>query len=162
MVEDLNINITGNPFIDLGSYALAIKLNKDISDITFEDLKNESVKISRLYTELSWKKNMHSIFPNSVLINPASTNKLNLKELYLEKLNQLIDSIESIQDNGSCIGCGRRDVKEVFGKDVIPLTGSKSLINYFSFGNSGADYCSLCALLIQCAEIGRASCRERV
>ena len=53
MVEDLNINITGNPFIDLGSYALAIKLNKDISDITFEDLKNESVKISRLYTELS-------------------------------------------------------------------------------------------------------------
>lgn len=149
MVEDLNINITGNPFIDSGSYALAIKLNKDISDITFEDLKNESVKISRLYTELSWKKNMHSIFPNSVLINPASTNKLNLKELYLEKLNQLIDSIESIQDNGSCIGCGRRDVKEVFGKDAIPLTGSKSLINYFSFGNSGADYCSLCALLIQ-------------
>lgn len=158
MSEELNIKITGNPFIDLGIYALSTKLDKDISEITLDDIKKESKVISQLYTEISWKKNMHTVFPNSVLVNPVSTNKPNLKEMYLENLNSLIDSIEPIQEHGSCMGCGRRDVKEIFGKDAIPLTGSKSLINYFSFANSGADYCSLCALLVQFSPLSLYRC----
>ena len=149
MSEELNIQITGNPFIDSGIYALSVRLDKDISEITIDDLKYEAEKISKLYTVESWKKNMYTLFPNSVLVNPASTNKSNLNELYLSKLNELIDSIEPVANNGSCMGCGVRNAKDVFGKDAIPLTGSKSLINYFSFANAGADYCSLCALLIQ-------------
>lgn len=149
MSEELNIQITGNPFIDSGIYAVATKLDKSISEITWDDLKGISKEISKLYTIESWKKNMYTLFPNSVLVNPASTNKPNLNELYLDKLNNLINSIEPIQDSGSCMGCGKRDAKEMFGKDAIPLTGSKSLINYFSFANLGADYCSLCALLVQ-------------
>ncbi len=134
MSESLNIKITGNPFIDSGIYALAVKLDKNISDISLEDIKNESEKISKLYTNIAWKKNMHSIFPNSVLVNPISTNKPNLKELYHQNLNN------------------------VFGKDFIPLTGSGSLINYFSFANTGADYCSLCALLIQFSPLTMYKC----
>lgn len=149
MSGGLDIKITGNPFIDSGIYALAIKLDKDISEISLDDIKSESKNISKLYTVESWKNNMYTIFPNSVLVNPASTNKPNLQELYLNNLNELIESIEPIKNEGSCMGCGRRDSKKVFGKDAIPLTGSGSLINYFSFANSGADYCSLCALLIQ-------------
>ena len=158
MIENLNITITGNPFIDAGSYALKVKFKKDLNDITNEDLKNTSKLICKLYTEPPWKKNLYSIFPNSILVNPASANKPNLKELYLDNLNKLIDSIEPKTDNGSCIGCGVRDVTEVFGKDAIPLTGSKSLINFFSFGKSGADYCSLCALLVQFAPLAMYSC----
>ena len=149
MSEELNIQITGNPFIDSGIYAIATKLDKNISEITLDDLKNISEWISKLYTSESWKKNMYTLFPNSVLVNPASTNKPNLNELYFDKLENLINSIDSIQDSGSCMACGKRDAKETFGKDAIPLTGSKSLINYFSFANLGADYCSLCALLVQ-------------
>ncbi len=149
MTEGLNIKITGNPFIDSGIYALSVKLNKNFSEITLDDLEDEVKNLSKLYVEPSWKKNMHTIFPNSVLVNPSSTNDPNLKEKYLDNLNKLIGSIEPIQDSGSCIGCGSRNVKNVFGKDAIPLTGSGSLINYFSFAKSGADYCSLCALLIQ-------------
>lgn len=149
MSENLEINVTGNPFIDSGIYALSTRLDKEISEITFDDLIKESKEISKLYTNLSWKKNMHTIFPNSILVNPASTNAPDLKDRYFDNLEKLIESIEPISDGGSCMGCGRRNVKEVFGKDAIPLTGSKSLTNYFSFANSGADYCSLCALLIQ-------------
>lgn len=156
------LNITGNPFIDLGMFALAVKLDKNISDITLEDIKIESEYISKLYVEESWKKNMHTIFPNSVLVNPASTNKSNLNELYVDNLMQLIDSIEPIQENGSCMGCGRRNASNPFGKDAIPLTGSKSLINYFSFANSGADYCSLCALLIQFSPLAMYRCGGRM
>ncbi len=158
MSEELNIQITGNPFIDSGIYAISTKLDKDISEITISDLKSEVELISKLYTVDSWKKNMYTFFPNSVLVNPASTNKPNLNELYLEKLNELIDSIEPVKGDGSCMGCGRRDAKNVFGKDAIPLTGSKSLINYFSFANSGADYCSLCALLIQFSPLSTYRC----
>lgn len=149
MSEGLNIKITGNPFIDSGIYALSVKLDKNFSEITIDDLKNEVKNLSKLYVVPSWKKNMHTIFPNSVLVNPSSTNDPNLKDKYAKNLNNLVDSIEPIQDSGSCIGCGSRNVKNVFGKDAIPLTGSGSLINYFSFAKSGADYCSLCALLIQ-------------
>lgn len=162
MSNNLEINITGNPFIDLGIYALATKLDKNISEITIDDLKNEVEYISTLYTNDSWKKNMHTIFPNSILVNPASTNKSNLNELYLNYLKELIGSIEPIQENGSCMGCGRRNTKDVFGKDAIPLTGSKSLINYFSFANSGADYCSLCALLIQFSPLAMYRCGGRM
>lgn len=149
MSEDLNIQITGNPFIDSGIYALSTRFDKDISEVSLDDVKKLSEEISKLYTIGSWKKNMYTLFPNSVLVNPASTNKPDLDKLFLEKLNLLIDSIEPVTDEGSCMGCGRRDSKESFGKDAIPLTGSKALTNYFSFANSGADYCSLCALLIQ-------------
>ncbi|SDA45192.1 type I-B CRISPR-associated protein Cas8b1/Cst1 [Methanobrevibacter millerae] len=149
MSKCLDIKITGNPFVDSGIYALKTRLEKDIPEITVEDLKSESKEISKLYTKDSWKRNMHSIFPNSVLVNPASTNKTNLRELYLKNLNELTDSIEPVQDSGSCMGCGMRDAKNVFAKDSVPLTGSKSLTNYFSFANPGADYCPACALLMQ-------------
>lgn len=158
MSNNLEMIITGNPFIDLGIYALVAKLNKNISEITLDDLKTEVEYISKLYTNNSWKKNMHTIFPNSILVNPASTKDPNLKEKYLANLNQLIDSIEHLQESGSCMGCGRRNSRNVFGKDAIPLTGSKSLINYFSFANYGADYCSLCALLIQFSPLAMYRC----
>ena len=106
MSEGLNIKITGNPFIDSGIYALSVKLKKDILDLSIDDLKNESKEISRLYINTAWKKNMHTIFPNSVLVNPASTNDPNLKEKYLSNLNKLINSIGSIKESGSCMGCG--------------------------------------------------------
>ena len=162
MSDDVIVNITGNPFIDLGIYALKIKLDKDISEITINDLKDQSEEISKLYINSSWKKNMHTIFPNSVLVNPASTNDPKLKEKYLDNLNQLIDSIEPIQESGSCMGCGRRNSANMYGKDAIPLTGSKSLLNYFSFANSGADYCSLCALLIQFSPLAMYRCGGRM
>ena len=52
-------------------------------------------------------------------------------------------------EKGNCIGCGRRDSINVHVKRDVPLTGSVSFKNYFSFANDGADYCPLCVLLIQ-------------
>ena len=153
MSNELELNITGNPFIDLGIFALKTKLKKDISEITVDDLKSECQNLADLYVQPPWKTNMYSIFPNSVLVHNSTTKKPNLDELYLEKLNDLIEGIGPIQKTGSCIGCGRRNSEEGFVKDYVPLTGSKSLLNYFSYANSGADYCSLCALLIQFAPL---------
>ena len=56
MSESLDIKITGNPFIDSGIYALKTKLDKDIPDITIDEIKIESEEISKLYTNTLWKK----------------------------------------------------------------------------------------------------------
>ena len=147
MTNNLCIEITGNPFIDSGIYALKNRLNKDISDITLEDLKSEAKFISKLYTKKSWQSNMHNIFPNSKLVNTSV--KGNREEEYYKVLLELIDSIDLIQNEGSCMGCGKRIAKNTYFKNMIPLTGSGSLLNYFSYGKLGDDYCSLCVLLVQ-------------
>ena len=66
MIKSLDLKITGNPFIDSGIYAVSNLLKKDIEDITISDMEIISKDISKLYTEIEWKKNMHSIFPNSI------------------------------------------------------------------------------------------------
>lgn len=148
MINDL-LKYTGNPFVDAGIFALKRILNKQITEISVNDLNKEVENIANLYTTEKWKKDMHTIFPNSILVNPASTNKDNLEELYLDRLKDLIEIIPEVEESGSCMSCGRREAKNTFKKDYIPLTGSNALKNYFSFANDGADYCSLCALLIQ-------------
>ena len=147
MSESLDIKITGNPFIDSGIYALKTKLNKDISDINIEDLKKGISEISKIYVNELWIKNIHNIFPNSTLIN--NSIKGNRREKYVDTFNLLIDNINDIKSQGSCMGCGRRDVSNVRTKTFVPLTGSGSLKNYFSFADEGASYCDLCIILIQ-------------
>lgn len=161
MNYNLDLKITGNPFIDVGIYALKTIVNKEIHELSFEDLKIAINTLSELYTTLRWKKNLYSIFPNSILVNPSTAHNPDLKKTYLNYLNHMIETSEPVNDNGSCMGCGRRNVKEVYGKETIPLTGSKSLINYFPFGKHGADYCPLCALLIQFSPLLMCKCGSK-
>ncbi|MBE6486644.1 MAG: type I-B CRISPR-associated protein Cas8b1/Cst1 [Methanosphaera stadtmanae] len=149
MSEKLDLHITGNPFIDSGIYALNMLVCKEtkINDMTFNHLHEGIKLISELYLTPAWNKNMFSIFPNSILTNNVYKDKK--QELYPEELDKLFNSINDTTDNGTCIGCGRRDsIKEHVKRDV-PLTGSVSFKNFFSYAKEGADYCPLCVLLIQ-------------
>ena len=149
MNNDLELSITGNPFVDSGIFALKNRLKKDISNITVDDLKVECQKISDLYVTKAWQTNMYTFFPNSVLVHNRTKDDPNLNKLYLEKLNDLIEAIGPKQNSGSCMACGRYDATDNYVRDYIPLTGSNSLLNYFSYANTGADYCPLCTLLVQ-------------
>ena len=149
MSEKLNLYITGNPFIDSGIYALNMLVSKKtrIDDMTFDHLKEGIDLISKLYLTPAWNKNMFSIFPNNILTNNAYKDKK--QELYPEELYELYDSINDVTDKGTCIGCGRRDSIREHVKRDVPLTGSVSFKNFFSYAKEGADYCPLCVLLIQ-------------
>jgi len=161
MDYNLDLKITGNPFIDVGIYALKTIVDKEIHKLSVDDLKIAINDISELYTTMCWKKNLYSIFPNSILVNPSTTHNPDLKKIYLNYLNHMIETSEPTNNSGSCMGCGRRNVKEIYGKETIPLTGSKSLINYFPFGKPGADYCPLCALLIQFSPLQMCKCGSK-
>ncbi|WP_273475790.1 type I-B CRISPR-associated protein Cas8b1/Cst1 [Methanobrevibacter woesei] len=158
MSNNLSLKYTGNPFVDAGIFALKRKLKKPVNEITKDDLKEEALNISDIYVTPAWKKNLYSIFPNNVLVNPKTTKKDNLNELYFNELLTLIESISEVSYNGTCVSCGRRDAVKTFKRDYIPLSGSGSLKNYFSFANEGVEYCSLCAILIQFAPLIMYNC----
>lgn len=149
MLTNLDLKVTGHPYVDSGIFAIKTRLKKDTKEITIADLKDLASQISKLYIKEGWKKRMHSIFPNSILVNNAFAKKGNIEEMYFNYLDTLIENILPASDNGDCIACGRRDSIQQFQKSYVPLTGSGSLKNYFSFAKNGADYCPLCALLIQ-------------
>ena len=161
MNHNLDLKITGNPFIDVGTYSLKIRANKEINELTVDDVKIAINELSELYTTLRWKKDLYSIFPNSILVNPSTTHNPDLKKTYINYLSNMIKTDVLAQGNGSCMGCGRRNISEEYGKETIPLTGSKSLINYFPFGKFGADYCPLCALLIQFSPLQLYKCGRK-
>lgn len=147
MSEKLNLRFTGNVFVDSGIYAISRKFNIDISEITEEHLKELSKEVAMIYNNPAWRKNMHSIFPNSPLVNNAT--KGDRQKVYFDELNSFIDEITPISDEGDCIACGCRNSIESFQKSKIPLTGSGSLKNYFSYAGEGVDYCPLCVVLTQ-------------
>ena len=151
MSKNLDLKITGNPFVDAGIYALnalnSLKIKKSkIEDLTFDNLREGLDIISDLYFKEGWNKNMYSIFPNSALTNNSIANK---KEKYVEDIQELYNEIGTVTNNSNCIGCGRRNALNQYGKKDVPLYGSGTFRNYSSFMTEGADYCPLCILLIQ-------------
>lgn len=147
MSEKLNIKFTGNVFVDSGIYALVSNFKIKVEDIGLDHIQELSTQISDLYLNPLWKKNMYSIFPNSILVN--NSVKGDRKKLYLKDLYSLIDELTPISESGDCIACGCRNSINSFQKSAVPLSGSGNLKNYFSYATDGVDYCPLCAILIQ-------------
>ncbi|MCL2156415.1 MAG: type I-B CRISPR-associated protein Cas8b1/Cst1 [Methanobrevibacter sp.] len=135
---------TGNPFVDGGLVALNKLVEKEVDEIEIVNLEKILEKIFDLYTKPAWHKNLYSIFPNNPLTNPSVDN-----EKYLEFLNDLVAHITQLGEKGNCIACGKRNVVDKSFKGNVPLTGSGKLINYFSYGTDGADYCPNCLFLVQ-------------
>jgi CRISPR-associated protein Cst1 len=145
-MSEIIYDFTGNPFVDAGIWAISSWVNKNPNELKKNDLKEIIENIVKLYLTKKWSKNIYSIFPNNPITNPSVKNK---DERYLGILNELIDDTKPLGNSGDCISCGRRDAIQRLSKDKIPLTGSGKLINYFSYGVNGADYCPACAFAVQ-------------
>ncbi len=146
MNDKIYFRRTGNPFVDAGLYILSIQLRCPIEKITPDKISPLIEPLTDLYLTKQWSKNIQSIFPNSKLINPSIKDK---KKNYMEFLESLIASIEPLNGNhGACVACGRKTTDK-YTKSQIPMIGSKKLINFFSYGSHGADFCSACTLAIQ-------------
>ncbi|MCK9150527.1 type I-B CRISPR-associated protein Cas8b1/Cst1 [Methanobacterium alcaliphilum] len=145
-MSEVIFDFTGNPFVDAGIWAISEWVGKRPEELDKMDMMGIIDEIVELYLTPKWSKNLYQIFPNNPITNNAVKDK---KERYSSILRELVEKTEFIGDNGNCIACGRRNILYRSSKDKIPLTGSKKLINYFSFGAEGADYCPACAFAIQ-------------
>ncbi|HML94290.1 MAG TPA: type I-B CRISPR-associated protein Cas8b1/Cst1 [Thermodesulfobacteriota bacterium] len=139
--------LMGNSFVDAGASVLCQWLDTEPEDITIEDLKQAVKDIVPLMDNPALKKNLHSIFPNSTLVNTSI--KEDRKKRLTREFNEYISEIKELGKTGDCIGCGRREANHRLTKTDIPLTGSGGLVNFFPSFDSGAGYCSACRLAIQ-------------
>jgi len=148
-------DFTGNPFVDAGIWAISEWVGKKPEELNKDDLRGIIDEVTFLYLTPKWSKNMYQIFPNNPITNNSVKDK---KGRYSQILNGLIEEITPLGNNGNCISCGRRDFVNRYAKDRVPLTGSKKLINYFSYGMDGADYCPACTFAIQFSPLITYSC----
>ncbi len=143
--------LMGNPFVDAGVTGICEWLGNNVQpdQITKGDLEQVINDIApMMQTKVGWA-NLHSIFPNSVLTNPAFS-KCNRVELLKKVCQKYLDTIQEMNQVGDCTGCGRRYANEQpLSRSHVPLTGSGRLRNFFPTFAEGASYCSACALAIQ-------------
>ena len=142
--------LMGNPFVDAGVCGICEWLGHTVQpeEITKDDLKRVVDDIAPIIqTKVGWG-NLHSIFPNSVLTNPAFSKRDRVELLKVE-FKAYLDTICELNEAGNCMGCGRRDANILLSKTNVPLTGSGTLRNFFPAFADGAEYCTACALAIQ-------------
>ena len=146
--------LMGNPFVDAGVCGICEWLGPTVQpeQVTVADLEQVVNDVAPIMqTDAGWA-NLHGIFPNSVLTNPAY-RKHNQVELLKNECQDYLNTISELEQSGDCIGCGRRAVNTWLSKTNVPLTGSGKLRNFFPTFAEGAGYCSACALAIQLAPL---------
>ncbi len=142
--------LMGNPFVDAGVCGICEWLGPTVQpeQVTVADLEQVVNDVAPIMqTDAGWA-NLHGIFPNSVLTNPAY-RKHDQVELLRNECQDYLNTISELEQSGDCIGCGRRAVNTWLSKTNVPLTGSGKLRNFFPTFAEGAGYCSACALAIQ-------------
>ena len=146
--------LMGNPFVDAGVCGICEWLGPTVQpeQVTVADLEQVVNDVAPIMqTDAGWA-NLHGIFPNSVLTNPAY-RKHDQVELLKNECQDYLNTISELEQSGDCIGCGRRAVNTWLSKTNVPLTGSGKLRNFFPTFAEGAGYCSACALAIQLAPL---------
>ncbi len=142
--------LMGNPFVDAGVCGICEWLGRNVQpeQITPADLEQVVDDIApMMQTDAGWK-NLHGVFPNSVLTN-AAYRKQDQVELLKKECQGYLNTIVELEHTGDCMGCGRRSTNTWLSRTNIPLTGSGKLRNFYPTFAEGAGYCSACAFAIQ-------------
>ena len=142
--------LMGNPFVDAGVCGICEWLGRGVQpeQITLTDLDQVVDDVApMMQTDAGWR-NLHGIFPNSVLTN-AAFRKQNQVELLKKECKGYLNTIVELEHIGDCMGCGRRSANTWLSRTNIPLTGSGKLRNFYPTFAEGAGYCSACAFAIQ-------------
>ena len=142
--------LMGNPFVDAGVCGICEWLGRNVQpeQITTADLEEVVNDVAPLMqTDVGWR-NLHGIFPNSVLTN-AAYRKQDQVELLKKACKGYLDTILELAEAGDCMGCGRRPANTWLSRTNVPLTGSGKLRNFYPTFAAGAGYCSACAFAIQ-------------
>ena len=133
--------LMGNPFVDAGVCGICEWLGRNVQpeQITAEDLEQIVHDIAPIMQVDAGWKNLHGIFPNSVLTNPAY-RKQNQVELLKKECKVYLETVIELGQTGDCMGCGRRAANTWLSRTNVPLTGAENS-NFFSSYSEGAGYC---------------------
>lgn len=131
-------------FVDNGLYVLAYYLEKDIEDITYEDIEN-SIELMSGKVEEYLECEKYSNLKNMVLFNSAVSNP-SLKNVKLETpLKEFLNN----KGNEYCMLCGNNHANtktNLKGRSYLPNRPSAT---YFNFSNNlhNVNICPYCLIL---------------
>lgn len=138
---------TYNVFIDNGLYVLGNELDKEIEDITLEDIKNSTDIFAKRFEEYAnceyYKKNVSMGFQNSAYTQGLKKDKETKKEseTRCEKvLNQYNLILNNIGNDEYCNICGKKHIKlnadinytKSFTRCWMPHIHANTFINYIN------------------------------
>ena len=169
MENESIFTFTGNPFVDAGAYAATAWFGKEKpEEVTRKDVLDGIDGIADLYLQDKWKRTIHgAIFPNITYVNYSQKKgeKISLKDKLRYFFKELIQKDEMIGEGNDCISCGRRKAVKISNKNIykniVPLTGSGKLANFFSYLTGGADYCASCLLAVQFLPLALEGCGDK-
>ena len=137
------MNRSYNVFVDNGLFILAYYLDKDIEDITEEDVvDNIDVMCDKInkFTDCEKYSNLKSMMFSNSALTQSSSNKT---------INDYLNDFSSHTGNDVCCLCGeaRADISNVnLNRSYLPNFVANTYFNY-SNNLKGVNVCGICAIL---------------
>lgn len=132
---------TYNVFVDNGLFVLAHHLDKEVKDITNDDIINSTSYFAKLfdkaYKSEKYRKVAFASFQNSAYTQSPTKEEQTKENKVIKQYNQLL---EILGEGETCTTCGRNTVIE-YSKDLVSSI-SKSMLprlssnTFFNFSNN--------------------------
>ena len=134
---------TYNVFIDNGLYVLGNEINKEVNEITLEDIKNSTNIFAKRFEQYAncvyYKKNVSMGFQNSAYTQGLKTKK-ERETRYEKVLNQYNLILNNIGNDEYCSICGEKHIKlnadinyiKSFTRCWMPHIHANTFINYIN------------------------------
>lgn len=141
---------TGNPFVDTGQEMMAALAGVvRLEELSVEEVHSLIPELVQLYMREGWRKNLHTIFPNSKLVNGSVKRPKEEYQGLLEGWLKLVISDEApkVPEGTPCAISGTR-ANVYVGKMFLPMSDYNS--SNFQSGNSeGVPVSASVALALQ-------------
>ncbi|MGA1824540.1 MAG: type I-B CRISPR-associated protein Cas8b1/Cst1 [bacterium] len=139
---NLSLNLTGDPFIDLGGLVVHT-LKEHFPEKT-------DLELIQFVTDIyinNWKKNLYSIFhTNSKILNPSTKGKH--RENTITYYDCIIQNkkIDHSLENSYCKTCGKKELLYLNSREFFPNSGSGAFVNFHHAHETGIFLCKECTL----------------
>ena len=144
--------ITGDPFVDLGSLVLQTIIKRFSTKNLYEIVE----LVTDVYID-KWKKKLHSVFhTNSKLLNPNPSTKGKHRENTTNYLRNIIEDseIEETISCGYCRTCGKTNILYQNSRNIFPNSGSGAFVNFHHYHESGIYLCNKCTFALYFVPLG--------
>ena len=137
---------TGNPFVDTGQEIMAALARVDlVSELTKGDAESLLERLTSVYLQEGWRKNMHVIFPLSKLANPAIKNP---QDQYPALLSEWMGLVGSHGSLGMPCSISGRLAQVYMSKMYLPMSDYVGN-NFQSASQQGTPVSAAVALALQ-------------
>ncbi len=137
---------TGNPFVDTGQEMMAALARiSSASELTREDVEPLLERLISIYMQENWRKNMHTIFPMSVLASPSYPEP---EEPYSSLLSEWLRLLGSNEFLGISCAISGGPAQIYMSKMFLPMSDSVSY-NFQSASQKGTPVSVSIAIALQ-------------